>query len=87
MRNHDAKTRYETTMPNHDTKPRYETTPTHLSLGRNSGLRIERYGGTAAYELCYPSEKTNARRAAEAFNKKLGLRAYVRGHGCLKKAD
>jgi len=57
----------------------------HLSLGRSSGPRIERYGGTAAYELYYPSGKADARRAAEALSKELGPRAYVRGHGCLKK--
>jgi len=60
-------------------------TYTYLSLGRSSGPRIERYGGTAAYELCYSSGKADARRAAEALSKELGLRAYVRGHGCLKK--
>jgi len=60
-------------------------TYTYLSLRRSSGPRIERYGGTAAYELYYLSGKADARRAAEAFNKELGPRAYIRGHGCLKK--
>jgi len=52
-----------------------EITPIHSSLGRSSGPRIERYGGTAAYELCYPGVSAKA----EALREELGATYEVYG--------
>jgi len=64
-----------------------ETIFIYLSLERSSGPRIERYGGTTVYELYYPSRKANARRAAKALNKELGVTCVYTRARLFKEVD